>query len=263
MCRTASRKNTDMISIDLTGKVALITGASQGIGSQVARTFHRAGATVVLNHLGTPGTMSDAQALADELNLLRTDSASIIAADVSTPEQVQSMMGDIQARHGGLDYLINNAAIIKDRTIAKMGLDEWDAVIDVNLSGVFYCCKYALEVMRDHGAIVSFGSIAAIQGFFGQANYAAAKSGVQAMMRVLSREAARKQIRANAIAPGVIDTAMAATIPENVRAEMIKNVPLARFGTTEEVANVVLFLCSPLASYVTGQTIEINGGWRG
>lgn len=252
-----------MISIDLNHKVALITGASQGIGAQVARTFHRAGATVVLNHLGTAGTTRDAQALADELNQARPDSAEAAAADVSKPEQVKTMMAEIQARHGGLDFLINNAAIIKDRTIAKMGLDEWDAVIGVNLSGVFYCCKYALEIMREHGAIVSFGSIAAIQGFFGQANYAAAKSGVQSMMRVLSREAAKKHIRANAIAPGVIDTAMAATIPENVRAEMIKNVPLARFGTTEEVANVVLFLCSPLASYVTGQTIEINGGWRG
>lgn len=252
-----------MITIDFTGKIALITGASQGIGSEVARTLHRAGAAVVLNHLGTPGNTDDAQALADELNLARTDSASLIAADVSQPEQVKSMMGEVQARHGSLDYLINNAAIIKDRTIAKMSYEEWDAVIDVNLSGVFFCCKHALEIMRDHGAIVSFGSIAAIQGFFGQANYAAAKSGVQAMMRVLSREAARKNIRANAIAPGVIDTAMAATIPQNVRDEMLKNVPLNRFGTTEEVANVVLFLCSPLASYVTGQTIEINGGWRG
>ncbi len=252
-----------MISINLTHKVALITGASQGIGAQVARTFHRAGASVILNHLGTAGTTKDAQALADELNQTRPGSAEAAAADVSKPEQVKTMMGEIQARHGGLDFLVNNAAIIKDRTIAKMGLDEWDAVIGVNLSGVFYCCKYALEIMREHGAIVSFGSIAAIQGFFGQANYAAAKSGVQSMMRVLSREAAKKHIRANAIAPGVIDTAMAATIPENVRAEMIKNVPLARFGTTEEVANVVLFLCSPLASYVTGQTIEINGGWRG
>ncbi len=252
-----------MITIDFTGKIALITGASQGIGSEVARTLHRAGAAVVLNHLGIPGTTVDAQALADELNLARTDSASLIAADVSQPEQVKSMMGEVQARHGSLDYLINNAAIIKDRTIAKMSYEEWDAVIDVNLSGVFFCCKHALEIMRDHGAIVSFGSIAAIQGFFGQANYAAAKSGVQAMMRVLSREAARKNIRANAIAPGVIDTAMAATIPQNVRDEMLKNVPLNRFGTTEEVANVVLFLCSPLASYVTGQTIEINGGWRG
>ena len=251
------------IAIDLHGKIALVTGASQGIGAQVARTFHQAGATVVLNHLGTPGTSADAQALADELNLIRTDSASIVAADVSKPEQVQTMMGEVAARHGHLDFLINNAAIIKDRTTAKMSYEEWDAVIDVNLSGVFYCCKHALEIMRDGGAIVSFGSIAAIQGFFGQSNYAAAKAGVMAMMRVLSREAARKNIRANAIAPGVIDTAMAATIPESVRAEMLKNVPLNRFGTTEEVASVVLFLCSPLSSYVTGQTIEINGGWRG
>ncbi len=251
------------IAIDLKGKTALITGASQGIGAQIARTFHQAGAHVIINHLGTPGTTADAQAIADELNLHRTDSASIIAADVSKADQVQSMMGEVQASQGGLDFLINNAAIIKDRTIAKMSYEEWDAVIDVNLSGVFYCCKHALEIMREGGAIVSLGSIAAIQGFFGQANYAAAKSGVQAMMRVLSREAARKNIRANAIAPGVIDTSMAATIPEAVRAEMLKNVPLNRFGTTEEVASVVLFLCSPLASYVTGQTIEINGGWRG
>ncbi len=252
-----------MISIDLSGKVALITGASQGIGAQVARTFHEAGATVVINHPGFPNTAADALALAESLNVRRTDSAHVIAADVSAADQVQAMMGEVQALFGGLDFLVNNAAILKDRTLAKMSLEEWDAVIDVNLSGVFYCCKHALEVMRDHGAIVSFGSIAAIQGFFGQANYSAAKAGVQAMMRVLSREAARRHIRANAIAPGVIDTSMAATIPENVRAEMIKNVPLGRFGTTQEVAHVVLFLCSPLASYVTGQTIEINGGWRG
>jgi 3-oxoacyl-[acyl-carrier protein] reductase len=252
-----------MITIDLTGKIALITGASQGIGAQIARTFHQAGATVVLNHPGLLNTALDAQTLADELNGLRTDSAYVIAADVSKPEEVQAMMGDIKATSGGLDFLINNAAIIKDRTIAKMGLDEWDAVTAVNLDGVFYCCKYALEILRDQGAIVSFGSIAAIQGFFGQANYAAAKAGVQAMMRVLSREAARRQIRVNAVAPGVIDTAMAATIPENVRAEMLKNVPLGRFGTPTEVAQTVLFLCSPLASYITGQTLEINGGWRG
>lgn len=252
-----------MISIDLTGKVALITGASQGIGAQLARTFHQAGATVVINHPGFANTAADAATLADGLNQQRADSAIVIAADVSKPEAVQAMMHQVGEQLGGLDFLINNAAIIKDRTIAKMGLDEWDAVIDVNLSGVFYNCKHALEIMRDGGSIVSFGSIAAIQGFFGQANYAAAKAGVQAMMRVLSREAAKRNIRANAIAPGVIDTSMAATIPESVRAEMLKNVPLNRFGTTEEVANVVLFLCSPLASYVTGQTIEINGGWRG
>ena len=173
------------------------------------------------------------------------------------------MMASVKHARGGIDFLINNAAIIRDRTIAKMSLEEWDAVMDVNLSGVFYCCKFGLEIMRDHGAIVSMGSIAAIQGFYGQANYAAAKSGVQAMMRVASREAAKRGIRANAIAPGVVDTAMAATIPDHVRAEMMKNVPLGRFGTTAEIAHVALFLCSPMASYVTGQTIEVNGGWRG
>ena len=251
------------ISIDFSGRTALITGASQGIGARTARMLHQAGATVVINHPDIGSTPGDAGALASELNALRPDSADVIAADVSNPAAVEAMMQAVQSKHGGIDYLVNNAAIIRDRTLAKMALEEWDAVIDVNLSGVFYCCKYAVPVMRDGGAIVSFGSIAAIQGFFGQANYAAAKSGVQAMMRVLSRECARRGIRVNAIAPGVIDTAMAATIPQSVRDEMLKNVPLGRFGTPDEVASVILFLCSPLASYVTGQTIEINGGWRG
>lgn len=251
------------VEINLKGRVVLITGASQGIGATMARTFHRAGATVVINHPNLGSTAADAEALVRQLNVVRPESSVAIAADVSKAGEVQAMMAEVTSRFGGLDFLVNNAAIIRDRTIAKMSMEEWDAVLDVNLSGVFLCCKHALEVMNDGGSIVSFGSIAAIQGFFGQANYAAAKAGVQAMMRVLSREGARRNIRANAVAPGVIDTSMAATIPESVRAEMLKNVPLGRFGTTEEVANVVLFLCSPLASYVTGQTIEINGGWRG
>ena len=187
----------------------------------------------------------------------------MLAADVSDADAVRTMMQAVKARRGGLDFLINNAAILRDRTIAKLSPDDWQAVLDVNLTGVFHCCKFGLEVMRDGGAIVSMGSIAAIQGFFGQANYAAAKAGVQAMMRVLARECARRGIRANTIAPGVIDTAMAATIPESVRAEMLKHIPLARLGTPAEVAEVALFLCSPLASYVSGQTIEVNGGWRG
>ena len=250
-------------TIDLAGKVVLVTGASQGIGARLARTFHAAGASVVLNHPGVGTTGADAERLAAELNSLRPASALVLAADVADAEAVRAMMQTVRQQLGGLDFLINNAAILRDRTIAKLSLEEWQAVVDVNLTGVFHCCKFGLEVMRDGGAIVSLGSIAAIQGFFGQANYAAAKAGVQAMMRVLAREAARRSIRANAIAPGVIDTAMAATIPESVRAEMLKQIPLARLGTPEEVANVALFLCSPLASYVSGQTIEVNGGWRG
>ena len=251
------------ITINLADKVALITGASQGIGAQMARTFHAAGAMVVLNHPDLGTTRADAERLAAELNALRPDSADVLAADVSDADAVRTMMQGVKARRGGLDFLINNAAILRDRTIAKLSPDDWQAVLDVNLTGVFHCCKFGLEVMRDGGAIVSMGSIAAIQGFFGQANYAAAKAGVQAMMRVLARECARRGIRANTIAPGVIDTAMAATIPEAARVEMLKNIPLARLGEPAEVANVALFLCSPLASYVNGQTIEVNGGWRG
>ena len=251
------------ISLSLDGKTALITGASQGIGAQIARTFHAAGARVILNHPDIGNTRADAENIAAELNATRAGSALVVAANVAEAEAVQQMMQQIRETCGGLDFLINNAAIIRDRTIAKMSLDEWQSVIDVNLSGVFHCCKWGLEIMREGGAIVSMSSIAALEGFYGQTNYAAAKAGVAAMMRVLSREAARRNIRANAIAPGVVETAMAATIPQNVRDEMTKQIPLARFAEPREIAEVALFLCSPLASYVSGQTIEVNGGWRG
>jgi 3-oxoacyl-[acyl-carrier protein] reductase len=251
------------IALDFSGKVALITGASQGIGAEMARRFHAAGANVILNHPDLGTTRADAEQLTATLNATRPNSADVVAADVSAATAVQRMMQDAQASWGGIDFLINNAGILRDRTLAKMSVEDWQAVVEVNLTGVFLCCKFGLEIMRDGGAIVGLGSISAFHGSFGQANYVAAKAGVQALMRVVSREAARRGIRANAIAPGVVDTAMVATIPEMVRMEMLKNIPLGRLGTPSEVANVALFLCSPLASYVTGQTLEVNGGWRG
>ena len=251
------------ITLDFSGKVALVTGASQGIGAEIARRFHAAGASVILNHPNIGTTGADAEQLAATLNATRPSSADLAAADVSAAADVQRMMQEAQARRGGIDFLINNAGILRDHTLAKMSVADWEAVLDVNLTGVFLSCKYGLEIMRNGGAIVGLGSISAFHGSFGQANYSAAKAGVQALMRVVSREAARRGIRANAIAPGVVDTTMVATIPEAVRMEMVKDIPLGRLGTTSEVANVALFLCSPLASYVTGQTLEVNGGWRG
>jgi 3-oxoacyl-[acyl-carrier protein] reductase len=247
------------IPIDFSGLTVLITGASQGIGAEMARTFHRAGATVCLNHPGFENTAADAEKIADELG----ERAHVFAADVSDAAAVEMMMTEICEQFGGIDFLINNAGILRDRTIAKMSVDEWRQVIDVNLSGVFNACKFVLEIMRDGGAIVNLGSISAIEGFFGQSNYAAAKGGVLSLTKVLSRECAGRGIRVNAIAPGVIDTTMTDTIPEAARAEMLKRVPLGRLGRPDEVASVALFLCSPLASYLTGQTIEVNGGWRG
>jgi 3-oxoacyl-[acyl-carrier protein] reductase len=251
--------------IELSGKVALVTGASQGIGAEVARALHAAGADVVLNHPDSPDgkTRRGAESVASALNAARAGSATVAAADVRNPEAVAAMMRTVCEEKGGLDILVNNAGILRDRTIAKMSLQEWRDVIDVNLSGVFHCCKFGLEVMRDGGSIVNFGSLSADAGFVGQANYAAAKAGVQALTRVLSRECTRRSIRVNAVAPGLIESPMVASIPESARARMQEQIPWGRLGRPEEVAQAVLFLCSPLAAYITGETLRIDGGWRG
>jgi 3-oxoacyl-[acyl-carrier protein] reductase len=251
--------------IDLTGSTALVTGASQGIGSGIARALHNSGARVVVNHPDSSGgkVQSDAQALVAELNLDRAGSAQARVADVSDPAAVQAMMQEVRRDWGEIDILVNNAGIIRDRSIAKMTLDEWRAVLDVNLSGVFHCCKYGLEIMRAGGAIVCVGSLAASRGFHGQSNYAAAKAGVQALVRVLARECAGRSIRVNAVAPGVIDTPMAASVSERARNQLTSAIALGRLGRVDEVAAAVLFLCSPMASYITGHALAIDGGFQG
>jgi 3-oxoacyl-[acyl-carrier protein] reductase len=248
-----------MISIDLSGKTALITGAGQGLGAATATMLHRAGANVVINYFDDPTgeNRPKAEALAATLG----ERAAALPADVRSTAHVALMVDKTIARFGALDILVNNAGILKDRTMKKMTLEEWQAVIDTNLTGVFNMCKEGADRMRDGGAIISLSSIAAYVGFFGQTNYAAAKAGVSAMTKVLSRELARRRIRVNAVAPGVVLTGMGKSIPEEARNQMIAHVPMGRFGEADEIASVVLFLASDLSSYMTGQTLHVNGGW--
>jgi 3-oxoacyl-[acyl-carrier protein] reductase len=250
------------VSISLDGKVALVTGASQGIGAAIARRLHEAGAIVILNHPDSGHTKRDAETICAELEAIRPGSAEAALADVGDPAAVERMMRAVAARRGGLDILVNNAGILRDKTVRKMEIADWEAVIRVNLSGVFHCCKFGLEAMRDGGAIVNVSSVSAQIGMLGQGNYAAAKAGVVGLTRVLRRETAKRGIRVNAIAPGLIETGMTQAMPEEVRRKYLEEVPLGRTGQPSEVADVVLFLCSPLASYLTGQTIAINGGWQ-
>jgi 3-oxoacyl-[acyl-carrier protein] reductase len=248
-----------MKAIDLSGKVAMVTGASQGLGSATTRALHAAGATVVINFFPDPDRVNEtlAQSLAAELG----ERCLYVGADVRDPGAVERMFEAVRDSLGGIDIVVNNAAVLRDRTIRNMTDEDWQAVIDTNLTGVFHMNRAAARLVRDDGRIVSMASIAATVGFFGQANYAAAKAGVAAMTRVLSRELARRRITVNAVAPGVVLTEMGKSIPESVRDGMLAQIPLGRFGEPDEIANVILFLCSPMASYITGQTLHVNGGW--
>ncbi|MCE9591650.1 MAG: SDR family oxidoreductase [Planctomycetes bacterium] len=250
-----------MVTIDLTGKTAIVTGAGQGLGAATAAALHAAGANVVINYFEDPQGTNRARAQETAAKL--GDRAVTWAADVRSTEQVQAMIDGAVARFGGLDIVINNAGILRDRTMKKMTEDEWQSVIDTNLTGVFHMCRASAEKMRDGGRIVNLASIAASIGFFGQCNYAAAKAGVSAMARVLARELGKRKITVNAVAPGVALTEMGKSIPEEARTQMLTNIPLGRFSEPSEIASVILFLCSDLASYVSGQTIHVNGGWWG
>jgi 3-oxoacyl-[acyl-carrier protein] reductase len=248
-----------MRTIDLSDKTVLITGSSQGIGLATAQTFHAAGANVVINYFDDSEGLNAGLATA-AVNQFSTR-AIACSADVRNPEQLTLMMEKAASAFGSIDVLVNNAGVLRDRSFKKMSHDEWNDVIDTNLSGVFHTCQTALPHLAAGGAIVNVASLAAVTGFFGQANYAAAKAGVIALTKVLSKELAKQQIRVNAVAPGVVDTEMAQTIPEENRATMLQNVPLGRFAAPSEIADAILFLSSDLASYISGQTLHVNGGW--
>ncbi len=248
-----------MIPIDLSGRVAIVTGGIQGLGKATADLLLRAGASVAVNYVDDAAGVSRQRA--EEAAAQWGESALVMPADVCDRQAMLRFFAAVQAKFGRIDFLINNAAILRDRTVKKLTDDEWNAVVETNLSAVFRVSQAALPYLQDGGRIINMASISGVVGFFGQANYASAKAGVMALTKVLSRELAARRINVNAVAPGVVLTEMGASIPEAARQQMLTQIPLARFGEPEEIAAVILFLCSDLSSYVTGQTLHVNGGW--
>jgi len=244
------------------GKVVLVTGASRGMGAAILAGFAHAGAVCYLNYYpdAEGANQRDAETVATGLRSAGAD-VRLVAADVSRFDEVEAMLKRIATEAGGLDVLVNNAGIIRDKSLKKMTLDEWHAVLRTNLDGVFHCCKAAVEVLRDGGRIVNVASIAGIVGIHGQANYGAAKAGVMGLTRVLAKELAKRQITVNAVAPGIIETPMLGAIKPEVRASYEQQIPVGRVGKPEDVAHAVLFLASEESGFITGVSLPITGGW--
>lgn len=252
-----------MIRYSFPKKVVLVTGSSRGMGAVILEHFARAGATCIVNFFDDPAGQNrkDAEATAGKLGEYGVR-VHLFEADVRNYASVESLMQRIAKEAGGLDVLVNNAGVLRDKSVKKMTVEDWSAVVDTNLTGVFHCAKLGAEILRDGGRIVNISSVAAWAGFHGQANYAAAKAGVIALTKVLSKELARRQITVNAVAPGIIQTPMIGDIKPEVRAEYDKQIPLGRIGQPDDVANAVLFLASEETGYVTGQVLPVTGGWQ-
>lgn len=244
--------------LNFTGKAVLVTGSSRGIGAEMIRAFGKCGAQCVVNYVADAEgqNKADATRVADELH-----EPLVIECDVTQPAQVEGMMKQIQDRHGGLDILVNNSGIISDRTIKKMSLKNFESVLRVNLAGTFTVTQKAGAILRNGGRIINMSSVSGQLGLFGQANYSTSKAAIIALTKVSAREFARQNITVNAIAPGFIDVGMSKGMPDEVTQNFIKQIPLGRLGDVREIVNSALFLASPMASYITGHVLNVNGGF--
>lgn len=242
----------------LAGKVALVTGASRGIGREVAIEMAKAGADIIINYIGD---ITLAQEVQEKIQALGRK-ACIIEADVSNGKAVEGLMEKAVAEFARIDILVNNAGITRDNLLARMKEEDWDAVLNVNLKSMFNCTKYALKYMmkQRYGRIVNISSVVGVMGNAGQSNYAAAKAGALGFTKSIAKEVASRNITVNAVAPGFIDTEMTANLPEKVKEEMLAGVPIKRLGLPLDIANAIIFLASDNASYITGQTLHIDGG---
>ncbi len=238
-------------------QVALVTGGARGIGRAIAENLARKGVSLAIADV----SMESAAQTAKELASLGVKT-SAFKMDVSKSDEVGKAFGDIVGQFGRLDILVNNAGITKDGLLMRMKEEDWDAVIGINLKGVFLCSKEAVKVMvkQKYGRIVNIASIVAFMGNPGQANYSASKAGIVGLTKTIAKEYASRGITVNAVAPGFIATAMTDALAENVRQEMLKSIPAGKFGSVDDVSNAVVFLASPESGYITGHVVHVNGG---
>ena len=244
-----------MSSQDLSGKIALVTGASRGIGAAIADTLAQAGATVV----GTATSDSGAAAIGERLAQWNGQGKALNAAEA---DGIENLIADIEKEFGKLDILVNNAGITRDNLLMRMKEEEWDEIMQVNLKSVFRASKAVLRAMMKQrsGRIINITSVVGAMGNAGQANYAAAKAGLMGFAKSMAREVGSRGITVNCIAPGFIDTDMTRALPEEVRKTFEAQTALGRFGDAQDIADAVLFLASDQAKYITGQTLHVNGG---
>ena len=247
-----------MAGIQLDGKVALVTGASRGIGAVVACRLAQAGARVGVNYHASP----DAAAIVVESINKDGGEAILVGGDVSQEENAEKVVKDLVDHYGSIDILINNAGINKDQLLIRMKPEDFDSVINVNLRGAFLCTRYAMAHMirQRSGRVINMSSVVGLSGNPGQANYAAAKAGLVGLTKAVAREVASRNVTVNALAPGYIDTAMVDELTAETQDKILSTIPMGRFGTPEDVAEAVVFLASDGASYITGQVLTIDGG---
>jgi len=243
--------------MSLNGKIALVTGAAQGIGRDIALALATDGADVAICDVN----LEAAQKTAGEIEALGRKSLAV-KANVASSADVTAMIDQVIGKFGRIDILVNNAGITRDGLILRMKDEDWDLVLSINLKGAFLCTKSALKYMtkQRNGTIINIASIVGAMGNAGQANYVASKAGLIGLTKTIAREYANRGITANAVAPGFIETAMTQALSETVRTELAKQIPLGKLGTPADVANAVRFLASPWASYISGQVIHVNGG---